>query len=472
MSDTPTEEIRPSQPIAPLILVIFGITGDLAKRKVLPALYHLLKENLLPEEFVLIGTSRREISNDDLLKEVELCVLEADNTCDPEVIDRFKMRLRMLKLDPVNGEDYVNLRTTIDEIEAQHSQSMNRLFYLSIPPQVYGPIVRQLGEYGLNHGSEQYQGEARLLVEKPFGYDLTSAQELIEATAKQFSEEQIFRIDHYLAKESAQNILTFREQNPLFSSVWDNHHIKNISVVAAEKIGIEGRADFYEQVGALRDLIQSHLLQLLALTTMELPSDVSDANAIHTAKQALLNAVLPPAADQMIDKVIRGQYEGYKDEVKNPDSTTETYASLQLTINTPRWEGVPITLTTGKSLAAKKTEITVCIGTDDDESPNKLTFRVQPNEGINVELLVKQPGFEQALQPAQMEFSYQATFDEHDHPDAYERVLIDAARGDHALFATSEEVLASWRILEPILQHWQRSSDDLKTYSVGSDGPV
>jgi glucose-6-phosphate 1-dehydrogenase len=471
MSDKPQEENRPNAPIPPLVLVIFGITGDLAKRKVLPALYHLLKDDLLPADFELIGTSRREISTEYLLKEVELCVLAEDNICDPVIIGRFRDKLRMLKLDPLNGDDYDNLRNNLDEVEAGYGKVMNRLFYLSIPPQVYGPIVKRLGEHGLNRGSKQFDGESRLLVEKPFGYDLTSAEELIEATGQQFSEQQIYRIDHYLAKESAQNILTFREENPLFRSVWDNKHIKNITVTAAEKIGIEGRADFYEQVGALRDLIQSHLLQLLALTTMELPGDVIDANAIHASKQALLNAVKPPPADQMGGKVIRGQYEGYKAEVNNADSTTETYASIQLSIDTPRWEGVPITLTTGKSLADKRTEITVCIGEDSDESPNKLTFRVQPNEGIDVELLVKQPGFEQALQTAQMEFSYQATFDEHDHPDAYERVLIDAARGDHALFATSEEVLASWRILQPILNHWAHSSDDLMTYAVGSNGP-
>jgi glucose-6-phosphate 1-dehydrogenase len=472
MSDTPTEDIRPSQPIEPLILVIFGITGDLAKRKVLPAIYHLLKDNLLPEHFELVGTSRREISTEDLLKEVELCVLEADNICDPDVIHRFSTKLRMLKLDPVETADYDNLKKNLDEIEAQHNLGMNRLYYLSIPPQVYGPIVRQLGEQGLSKGSEQFQSHSRLLVEKPFGYDLVSAEQLIEATAKQFSEDQIFRIDHYLAKESAQNILTFREQNPLFKSVWNSEHIKNISVVAAEKIGIEGRADFYEQIGALRDLIQSHLLQLLALTTMELPIDVADSDAIHTSKQALLSAVKPPAADEMARKVIRGQYQGYRDEVQNPDSVTETYASLELTIDTPRWQGVPVTVTTGKSLASKRTEITVCIGEAEDKTPNQLTFRVQPNEGIDVELLVKKPGFEQTIQSAHMEFSYQATFDEHDHPDAYERVLIDAARGDHALFATSEEVLASWRILQPILDHWQKSSDDLKTYAIGSNGPT
>jgi glucose-6-phosphate 1-dehydrogenase len=471
-SDTnqPTE-IRPSQPIQPLILVIFGITGDLAKRKVLPALYHLLKEDLLPTETKIIGTSRREFTTDDLLKEVELCVLEADNVCDPVIIDRFRQTLQMLKLDPVVGEDYDNLRSTLDEIEASHNQAMNRLFYLSIPPQVYGPVVRQLGEHGLNHGSEQYKGRARLLVEKPFGYDLTSAEDLIKTTGEQFSEDQIFRIDHYLAKESAQNILTFRDCNPLFKNVWNNQHIKRVSVLAAEKIGIEGRADFYEKVGALRDLIQSHLLQLLALTTMELPDNLTDADGIHTSKQALLNAIIPPAADQMAEHVIRGQYAGYRDEVKNPDSMTETYASVELSITAARWENVPITVTTGKSLKEKRTEITVYFGDSSDATPNRLIFRVQPNDGIDIELLVKQPGFEQAIQPAQMEFSYQATFDEHDHPDAYERVLIDAARGDHALFATSEEVLASWRILQPILDHWQRSTDDLKIYEPGSDGP-
>jgi glucose-6-phosphate 1-dehydrogenase len=459
--------------LEPAILVIFGITGDLAKRKVLPALYHLLKDNLLPEHMTIVGTSRHDVSVDDLLKNVELCVLEKDNICDPAVLEIFRSKVRMIQFNPVEGDDYERLHKTLDAIETEQGVCMNRLYYLSIPPQVYGPLVRQLGEHGLNGSCQHGKAATRLLVEKPFGYDQRSAQDLIENTGKQFTETQVFRIDHYLAKETVQNILTFRRYNPLFASVWNNEHIESIDIIAAEQIGIEGRADFYEPIGAMRDLIQSHLMQLLALTTMDLPVDLNDSQAIHHEKQALLEAIPPLPPDQVAARVIRGQYEGYRQEVNKPDSTTETYVSIELSIGIERWEGVPIRLTTGKALRAKRTEITISFGGGKDTSqPNLLTFRVQPNEGIDVQLVVKKPGFDQAVQSASMDFSYQAAFDESGHPEAYERVLIDAVRGDHTLFATSDEVLASWRILQPILDEWQKSSADLQTYPVGSDGPT
>lgn len=462
------EQLLPG-PLQPTSLVIFGITGDLAKRKVLPALYHLIKDNLLPEQMALIGTSRRELSIDELLSDVELCVLETDKVCDPEALRQFRERLRVVQLDPVNGADYERLASLLDEIETEQGVCMNRLYYLSIPPQVYGPIVRQLGEHGLNGSCRHGTAASRLLIEKPFGYDLASAEALIVETAEHFQEDQLFRIDHYLAKETAQNILTFRHHNPLFADVWDHNHIQSLAITAAEHIGIEGRANFYEQVGALRDLIQSHLLQLLSLTTMELPAEGDSAKAIHTAKQQLLASIEP--IDASGGAVMRAQYDGYRDEVGNAESTTETYVSLQLAIDNDRWRGVPITLTTGKALAAKRTDITICFGAMHEE-PNKLTFRLQPNEGIDIELRVKKPGYEHRLQTAAMDFSYHQAFDDHGHPDAYERVLVDAVRGDRTLFATSEEVRLSWRILQPVLDAWSQSSDDLQFYAVGSTGPV
>jgi glucose-6-phosphate 1-dehydrogenase len=452
--------------LPPSILVLFGITGDLARRKVMPALYHLIKDNLLPAHFEIIGTSRQALTIDDLLKEIELCVLEVDNICDPDALQAFRQRLRLVKLDPANLDDYDILHQTLDAIETEHGVCMNRLYYLSIPPQVYGSVVRSLGERGLNQGCQHGQAESRLLVEKPFGYDYASAEKLIAITSAAFLENQVLRIDHYLAKETAQNILTFRQRNPLFASIWSNRNVKSIDIVAYEKIGIEGRIGFYERVGALRDLIQSHLIQLLTLTTMELPAtNGDDTEATHAAKQTLLNAVLPPAPHEITSRVVRAQYEGYRDEVNNPDSMTETFVSLQLEIDNDRWQGVPIRLRTGKAMATKRTEITLSFGhLGPDAADNKLTFRIQPNEGIDVQLLVKKPGFDNAVYPAKMDFSYQKTFDDHGHPDAYERVLIDAIRGDHTLFATSQAVLASWRILQPILDHWAKDNSDLHLY--------
>jgi glucose-6-phosphate 1-dehydrogenase len=457
--------------LEPAILVIFGITGDLAKRKVLPAIYHLIGHDLLPDKTAIVGTSRREIDVDAFLKDVELCVLETNNVCDPEVMAKFRARLHMVQVNPVEGSDYDKLKGVLDDIENYNQVCMSRLFYLSIPPQVYGPVVRELGDHGLNTGCKHGNAPSRLLVEKPFGYDLRSAEDLITATAEHFTEEQVFRIDHYLAKETAQNILTFRRYNPLFSSVWNNEHVSKIDVYAAEKIGIEGRANFYDHIGAMRDLVQSHLLQLLAITTMDLPNDLTDATAVHENKRTLLELVKPPAPDKITEEVVRAQYDTYRAEVGNDDSTTESFVSVGLTIANDRWQDVPIRITTGKALAEKRTEVIVEFTHHEDQPANRLTFRVQPNDGIDIDLQVKKPGFQAAMQSASMDFSYQTTFDETGHPDAYERVLIDAVRGDHMLFATSDEVLASWRILQPILDTWAKDSSDLKTYASGSNGP-
>ncbi|HSW37050.1 MAG TPA: glucose-6-phosphate dehydrogenase [Candidatus Saccharimonadales bacterium] len=455
--------------LEPTILVIFGITGDLAKRKVLPALYHLLKHDLLPEHTAIVGTSRSQLTSEDLLKQVELCVLEADKVCDPEVIKKLRRLLTTLKFNPAEPSDYDQLLKTLNGIEARHGVCMNRLYYLSIPPSIYGPIVDSLGKHGLNHSCPHGNAKVRLLLEKPFGYDLASAKQLVERTSQSFSEEQLFRIDHYLAKETVQNILAFRKHNPLFASVWDNKHIQSISITAYEKVDIEGRVDFYEKVGALRDFVQNHLLQLLALTTMEMPADIMNNKTVHAHKQALLKRVKAVPANQVKQRVLRAQYKGYTQEVNNPNSTTETYVSLLLDINNDRWRGVPIYLATGKALSEKRTEIRIVIaGQTKHSTTNELVFRIQPDEGIAVALRVKTPGFMNALQTAMMDFRYQTSFGNGSHPDAYERVLIDAIHGEHPLFATAEEVLSSWRILQPVLDEWAKDASDLKTYPKGS----
>jgi glucose-6-phosphate 1-dehydrogenase len=348
---------------------------------------------------------------------------------------------------------------------------MNRLFYLSIPPQVYRPVIQRMGEQGLNGSCQHGQAVSRLLVEKPFGYDLHSAEDLITETGQVFTEEQIFRIDHFLAKETVQNILTFRFKNPLFEPLWNAEHISHIDISASEQIGIEGRVQFYEPLGALRDLIQNHLMQLLAITTMDQPS-VMDSDAIHTSKQHLLDQVQPMPADQVASRTLRGQYKGYKEEVANSDSATETYADLTLYIDSERWRDVPIRLWTGKNMVEKKYEITVHFRGKKDEPGNQLRFRIQPNEGIELDLLTKKPGFDNELQTTAMDFSYQQSFDDHGHPNAYERVLVDAMKGDRTLFTSSQEVLSSWRIVQPVLDEWGKNSDSLITYQPGSTGPL
>ena len=453
----------------PTIFVIFGVTGNLARKKLLPALYHLIKDELLHEHTEIIGISRHNLKADDILKDVELCVLEADKTCDPAVIAAFKKRLRLIRLDPVKAEDYDALLTTLNKIEDEHGMCMNRLFYLSIPPQVYEPVIENLGAQRLNEGCPHHKGQSRLLVEKPFGYDLASAKELIKGTAEHFSEDQVFRIDHYLAKETAQNILVFREQNPVFSRGWDGKHISAIDLLFSEKIGVEGRKEFYDNVGALRDVVQNHLMQLLALVTTELPRTAGSAQ-LHKAKQALLASVRP--VNMQRDTVVRGQYEGYQEEVENPGSTTETFVRLPLHIDNARWRGVHITMEAGKALATKETSITITFGNGDTAHTNRLRFRIQPNEGIGVELTAKRPGFEQQTQEVLMDFRYSGSFGDPEHPDAYERVLVDAVKGDHTLFATSGEVLESWRIIQPVLERWamQRAAPTL--YKQGTNGPA
>jgi glucose-6-phosphate 1-dehydrogenase len=457
--------------LEPALIVIFGVTGDLSKRYLLPALYHLIKDGLLDDKTEIIGVSRREISPDDLLKDVELCVQEKDNVCDPAALEAMRNKFRMLQLDPVNGGDYDNLLKTLNAIEDEKGVCMNRLYYLSIPPGVYGPIVRNLGGHGLNESCQHGKAATRLLVEKPFGYDLASAEQLIEETSQWFSEKQVFRIDHYLAKETVQNILAFRKENYVFSSLWNHQHIQKITIEAYEKIGIESRADFYENTGALRDFTQSHLLQLLALVTMELPKNEGDTS-LHAAKQRLLEAVQPVSPDKVARDVYRGQYEGYRDEVNNPHSTTETFVSMKLSVDNERWQNVPIYLATGKAMSRKYTAITVIFKADGSNPPNQLRFRLQPNEGIGLKLCVKKPDFAHEVQTALMDFSYQATFDQHGHPDAYERVIVDAVRGDQSLFATSEEVLASWRILQPAIDEWSKGADDLFFYPKGTDPKI
>jgi glucose-6-phosphate 1-dehydrogenase len=459
----------PADPLEPAIITIFGITGDLAQRYLLPALYHLIKDGLLHEKTLILGISRRDISVDQLLENVELCINEVDNICDPVALKKVREALRMHQMDMTSGDDYDALRQLLNSMEETVGECMNRLYYLSIPPQVFGPIVRNLGEHGLNASCQHGTAHTRLLVEKPFGYDLTSARELITDTAQWFGEYQLFRIDHYLAKETAQNIIAFRAFNPIFHDLWNNQHIRAITITASEKIGIEDRAIFYEQTGALRDFIQSHLLQLLAIVTMDVPDQLS-SDTQHAARLAVLQATKAVAPDKVDQQAWRGQYQGYRDEVGKADSLVETYAAIRTEIDNGRWRGVPITLATGKALAERKTTVTVDFSPSkaDKVATNRLSFRIQPDEGIDLLLNAKQPGFENKLSQVAMDFSYQNSFNENGHPNAYERVLVDAVRGDHTLFATSEEVLEAWRIVENVLHTWSDSGQGLQPYAKGT----
>lgn len=434
----------------PAVVVIFGITGDLSKRYLLPALYHLCKDELLPKPFRIVGTSRQELELDEFLGQVELCVLEQDNVCDPAVLGRLRSMMELFHLDPADERDYHALRSRLDALEEEQGICLNHLYYLSIPPQLYSGVVSRLGAAKLNGSCSHGNALTRLLVEKPFGYDLASAQELIDETAKVFDEAQTFRIDHYLAKDTVQNILLFRRKNPDLEKRWNAKDIGKIEITAYETVGV-GTRKFYDGIGALRDVIQSHLWQLLGLTIMELPAEL-DSGSIHASKAAALESIGPLPAESVSRDTLRAQYDGYGKEVGNESSSTETFAFLRFTLSPGHWQGSEVSLATGKYLNEKCTEI--CVHFRDG---TRVHFRVQPRPAIELEGLT-----------AVTDFSDKETPLTHTDPDAYERVLIDAIRGDRTLFASSDEILASWHSLEPVLLEWNKDVPPLKRYRRGS----
>ena len=428
-------------PIKSTILVIVGISGDLASRKLIPALRKIEKAGILPDEFRILGVTRRDLEISKLLK---------NN-------DRIKKYFEIFKMDLADSKSYKTLKNKLDAIAENWGGKPQRLFYLSIPPHAVLPIVKNLGEAGLDKNG-------KLLLEKPFGIDLPSAQELIAGINKYFSEDNTFRIDHYLAKEMTQNLVIFRRENSLFRRTWNRNFIERIQIVASEKIGIEGRGAFYEQTGALRDLVQSHLLQLAALITMRLPQGDDWASIPEARAKALERMKIKNNEKGLIAK--RGQYKGYREEAMNEKSTVETFASITLESADPEWLDVPIEILTGKAMDQKTTEIRIFYRQDDTREANEIVLRVGDREGVSVCLWTKRPGYDHATEKHPLDFSYLSHYNE--LPEAYERVFVDAMRGDHSLFASGAEVLASWKILEPLRRHWENNADNLIVYEKGS----
>ncbi len=450
-------------------LIIFGVTGDLARRKILPSLYRLYAEGMAPGCMHITGISRRGTSIDDIARMIQTEITVQGGSCEPAVLKRLCADFSIVDMHIADTEQYSSLAQHLDSVEPKTKQPLNRLFYLAIPADLFEIVITRLGEPDFNRYEPGIM-ESRFLIEKPFGTDLASARELISILDSRFDERQIYRIDHYLAKETAQNILTFRFNNPLFSSCWNNEHISHIMVTASETIGIEGRVAFYEKMGALRDLVQSHLLQLLALVTMDRPSSFS-AQDIHREKNRILDCIHPPGASEIQRSVVRGQYTGYRTEVSNQNSQTETYCALKLQIDSEAWQGVPVFIRTGKALRSKVTEITLVFR--DPEIPHRknwLTLRIQPNEGIVIDLEIKKPGYDEDVEKVQLDFCYNDQINA-EFPDAYQRVLVDAMRGDQTLFATGDEVLSCWKITEPILEAWRQGLCPMHEYEPGSWGP-
>ncbi len=457
--------------LEPTILVIFGITGDLAKRYLFPALYHLTKNGTLNDSTEVVGITRGSMDIDELMSTVELCADEPGGVCDPNVISKLRQRLKIKQMDVTDPEAYDQLLVELNEIEDKHNTHMNRLYYLSVPPKAAQPIIQLLGQHGLNKSCSHGVAKTRLLAEKPFGYDLASALEQNASTDKSFTEEQIFRIDHYLAKETVQNILAFRFNNPIFEPLWNGQYVDYIEVIANEKLGIENRVDFYEQTGALRDLLQSHLLQILALIIMEQP-EALESEEIHSKKHSIMKRLIAVPDNAINENAVRGQYQNYRSEVSNPDSQVETYAAIRLYADSNRWRQVPLIVRTGKALEEKLSCVNIVFRpTDETPHHNVLTFRIQPNEGIKLNLRIKKPGFDDQVEPADLNLDYGSKFDKADTPTAYQRVLVDAIRGDHTLFATAEEIVEAWRVVEPVRAAWQNNQEALQLYAEGSTGP-
>ena len=479
---------RPSERLPePGAVVIFGASGDLTKRKLLPALFHLEQQGLLPKEFAIVGVARRDLKS-TFAADMKDGVLkygggkEGDRTID-EFIE--KVDYHAMNFDDDQG--YTDLKALLDQIDREHGTKGNRLFYLAVAPEYFSDIINHLGAHGMAHPEK---GHARVIIEKPFGHDLQSAKELNNEVNKVFDEEQIFRIDHYLGKETVQNILVFRFANGIFEPIWNRNFIDHVQITAAESIGIEGRGPFYEKAGALRDVVQNHVMELLSFVAMEPPVSF-EADSVRGEKVKVWRAIKPIP----IENTVRGQYslgmedgqqvQGYREEDRvDPNSTTETYAALKLEMENWRWAGVPFYLRAGKRLAKRVTEIMIQFkqpplllfdrsegGACDEIQPNILTIRIQPDEGISLRFGAKVPGPETNVCPVVMDFQYASAFGVNS-ANGYERLLLDAMLGDQTLFAHRDGVEATWRLYTPVLEAWAKAkSRDFPNYRSGTWGP-
>jgi glucose-6-phosphate 1-dehydrogenase len=482
-------------PVHPTTFVIFGATGDLARRKLLPAVYNLAHEGALPEQFSIVGMSRSEMTDDEFRQQAEAAIREFSRQGpDDGVLRKLLEHVRYNAGAFDDLEAYERLDGVLADVDRAAGITMNRAFYLSTAPSFFPVVAEALGQRGMDRVDG---ADVRLIVEKPIGTDLASAQELNRRMLAVFDERQLFRIDHYLGKETVQNMLAFRFANGLFEPVWNRNYIESVQITAAEDIGIGSRAGYYDSSGALRDLVQNHMLQLLTILCMEPPVEF-EADQVRDEKVKVLRSIEVPDPERIAQVAVRGQYAaghvagedvpGYLDEADVPDtSTTETYAALRLEVDNWRWAGVPFYLRTGKRLARKTTEIAVALkpvphlafqqqngaGTV-GVRPNQLVFSVQPNEGVSLSLGAKIPGTRMSIRPVNMEFLYGTSFMSQS-PEAYERLILDAMRGDATLFTRDDEVEAQWRLIDPVLEGWARedeAGEKVPQYEAGSQGPA
>ncbi len=480
---TPPSMARPSRVAPPCAFVIFGATGDLTHRKLLPALFRLRELGSLSDACTIVGVARKPMTRDAFAADAQRTLAQFAPTAakDAAQVEAFAKQVDYVSGDFADPSTYQRLREALQRIEQERGSEGNRLFYLATPPDQFEPILNGLKAAGLITNPAHLPW-TRVVIEKPFGRDYTSAMELNRFVAGVLAEKQTFRIDHYLGKETVQNIMVFRFANSMFEPLWNRKYVDSIEIVAAETVGVERRGAFYEQTGVLRDIVQNHLLEVLCLVAME-PPTTGDADDVRTEKLKVLHALREPWADTIARDVVLGQYRGYRAEPDvKPDSVTPTYAALRVFIDNWRWQGVPIYLRSGKKLKKRVTEVSLhmqrvplsLFGREDvctHLDPNVLTLRIQPDEGIRLSFDCKIPGFDQAVGTVAMDMNYVEAFGG-EPPEAYERLLLDAMRGDATLFSRRDAVEASWQWITPILQYFEAMPPtDFPNYEPGSWGP-
>jgi glucose-6-phosphate 1-dehydrogenase len=474
--------------LAPCVFVIFGATGDLASRKLFPALFNLLAEGLLPESFAVIGLGRRLENQAAFAEMVEDSIARFSRRRDPQLIGRFQKMLHYLRADFADAEAFRELQRLMTRLDATLGTAGNRIFFLSVGPEQFGLITDQLRSHRMvRNDGRSWQ---RVMVEKPFGRDLVTARALNEKISSLFREDSIFRIDHYLGKEMLQNLVAIRFANSLFEPLWNNRFIDNVQISVAETGGVGNRARYYETAGALRDVVQNHLLQMLALTAMEAPVELSP-QAIRDEKVKVLRAIKPmDSSSEVMRNVVRGQYAGgeingkpvvaYREEENvAPASDAETFVALRLFVQNFRWAGVPFYLRTGKRLWRRSAEVVIefksmpgvlYFASETPLQPNLLIIKVQPEEGVALQFNVKEMGTKGGIVPVQMDFCQNCLFP-NQSPEAYERLIADVIRGDTTLFTGWDEVEHQWRFIDSIAEAWQGVSSGFPNYRAGTWGP-
>jgi glucose-6-phosphate 1-dehydrogenase len=470
--------------------VIFGVTGDLTHRLVMPSLYNLAATNLLPERFCVVGVARRGMSNDALRESLMKGVRQfATRPVDDAVVNRLLECVTSIEADPSEPETFERLKTQLERLEAARNTGGNRLFYLATPPNAFAPISRELGRTGLL--KEAHGAWRRLVVEKPFGTDLASARALNGELLKIVDEHQIYRIDHYLGKETVQNILVLRFANGMFEPIWNRHYIDQVQITVEEKLGVGTRGSFYDATGALRDMVPNHLFQLLSLVAMEPPAHF-DAHTVRSEKGEVLAAIVTQSEEDALKNSVRGQYTAgrigdteitdyRKTKDVKPESITETYAALKLSIDNWRWAGVPFYLRTGKALGAKRTEVAIkfreapfrmfaCTPVE-ELAENYFVFGIEPTEGIALQFNTKVPGPTITISGVDMKFRYKDYF-KAEPATGYETLLYDCMIGDNILFQRADGVEAGWQAVQPFFDAWKKAgAKGLEFYEAGSDGP-